>query len=735
MSDGTLKIRRGLSAERPTLAEGEFGLDTDTYDVYIGTSAGNKLITVSGGGVTAHGNLTGLDADDHNQYILVDGSRGFTGTVSGVTPTEDYHLATKAYADTISGAGGVSDHGDLTGLVDDDHTQYILSDGIRPFTGTVSGVTPTEDAHLATKGYVDTISGISADVDYNDYAITNISGVGFSGGQEITWNSDDLTLNIPTGLGPVLQVGQEQYVHVYNNTGSTISNGTAVHVIGAIDGYPLVQPSLAYDYNGVDNKIFLTTMDIPTGTSGIALERGKMREIDTSSWALGDYVWISDTVSGTLTNTRPSFPSFALPVGSVNKVGTEGVIQVHFGGGPEYTIMNAWNGVFRESFDFRTSSSGTTVTGTLEPSGSHDDMTMMFSDGFSMFDTSPPAEIILTPGTDSNPQTNYVYIPKSTKVLTASTSSWPADSVEHIKIAEVVLQSAGATASGGALRNQNWNDHIQDTSSGQGHLSHIGAAVRMKIPAAWMNGIEGTCTIDTGPTPDDVWVSTTAGTIMQMHHQSFPAFDTQTGSDIHVVNHPDNAYTRVTNLNVLLEDAAGGTLNNRSFSFVLWGVGNKTGEASHLMLNLPSDSYAFSTPNLAVSDANNYSVYTIPNKFSGVGFLISRFTFTYKNDDWVLYDTEDLRGYNPNTTAGGGAGGTGVTTYLGLSDTPSAYTGHANKHVTVNTSETALEFTTLTAANLTNAERDALTPGNGMIIYNTTSGTFNFYENGAWVTK
>jgi len=49
----------------------------------------------------------------------------------------------------------VSDHGNLSGLSDDDHTQYSLVAGTRAFTGTVSGVTPTADAHLATKLYVD----------------------------------------------------------------------------------------------------------------------------------------------------------------------------------------------------------------------------------------------------------------------------------------------------------------------------------------------------------------------------------------------------------------------------------------------------------------------------------------------------------------------------------------------------------------------------------------------------
>lgn len=60
--------------------------------------------TVSGGGVTDHSYLTGLLSDDHTQYVLADGSRGFTGVVNGVIPSSDTHLTTKGYVDTISGS-------------------------------------------------------------------------------------------------------------------------------------------------------------------------------------------------------------------------------------------------------------------------------------------------------------------------------------------------------------------------------------------------------------------------------------------------------------------------------------------------------------------------------------------------------------------------------------------------------------------------------------------------------
>jgi len=316
-------------------------------------------------------------------------------------------------------------------------------------------------------------------------------------------------------------------------------------------------------------------------------------------------------------------------------------------------------------------------------------MTMIFSDGLAILDTSPATTISLTPGTDTIPQMNYVYIPQTTKVLTISTSEWP--TAEHIKVAQVYLKSATATQTEGALKNQNWNDHIQSTTTNQGHLSHITERLRQEN-AKWDSGAEATMTVDAGSTPDDVWVSTTSGVIYQMHKHIFPAFDTETGDSLKVVNHSTTPFQSITNINTQILDANGDSLNNKSFSFVLWGVANKTGEESHLMINLPTGSYSRLSPTDAVSDYNNYSVYDISKEFQGTGFLIARFTMTYFNNVWTLFSTEDLRGKTPNTSAGGGGGGGGASSFLALNDTPSSYVGHGYKIPQVNVGETALEF-------------------------------------------
>lgn len=588
-------------------------------------------------------------------------------------------------------------------------------------TGTVTGTTLTRDTieenHLGTTANVDFTSAaelqiaqvlsvgkynekldkvISADVDFNNFSILNLSGLGFQGGQTITWNPTELTLDVPTGLGPVMQVGQETYMQVYNDTGSIIPDKSVVSPITALNDRPSISLVKSDTHEKIENGILMTTMDIPIGGVGFAVSYGIVRDIDTSGFSLGDTLWLDADTLGAITNVKPSFPDYAMQIGGVIKThATQGQIFVLPAGSIHETTQNFFNGTFREYFDFTVSSDGSVVTGSLAPADGHPNMTMIFSEGFTTLDTTPPRTIVLTAGTDGNPQVNYVYIPIGTKLLTISTSSFPT-AEEHIKIAKIVLQSAALTQTDGALVNQNTNDGLQDTDTGQGQLSDLLYRIRLG-GAAWFSGTEGTSTIVGASTPDDVFVSTTAGVVYQLHRQTMPSVDTQTGDTVHIVNHSTTPFVAISNLNTQTLDANGDDLNNTSFSFVLWGLCNKGGQPSHLALNLPTGSYAYVSPEDAVSDALNHSVYEIPRDYLGVGFLIARFTYTYKNNVWSLEDTEDLRGRYPNTSAGGGSGGIGVTTFLSLTDTESSYLGNAGQYPKINVGETGLEFYDLQA--------------------------------------
>jgi hypothetical protein len=534
------------------------------------------------------------------------------------------------------------------------------------------------------------------------------------------WNVTDHTMNISSGLGPVNQSGQEIWTVARNETGSQIDDGQVVFISGAAEGRPLIIPAKADKPTTTDRVIGIATMDIPDNTEGIVTKMGTVRGIDTSSCAAGDQLYVSASEAGAFTNVQPVYPNYILKLGNCEVSDADvGKVAINVTGRIEDILENAWNGGFLESINFTVAAAGGVITGSLANNDDTKNLTMNFSTGFQILDATPAITVILTAGSDTVPQVNFVYVPVSTKVLVTSTSDWPAE--EHIKVALVSVRSAATTQSDGALRNQNWNDHVASSDTSMGHVKHISERLRQEN-AKWSSGAEGSVTINTVPTPNEVFMSTTAGKIYQLHRQGFPALDMEASDDIHIVNDSAAAYKTVTDLGGETLDALGNTLANASFSFVLWGIANRTDTQSHLMLNLPTGVYAKNQPDDAVSDPSNFSVYDIPAQFRGVGFLIARFTFVLQagGNDWSLHSTQNLRGFTPNVTAGGGAGGGGVSTFTGQTDTPSAYTDQALKIAQVNGGETALEFTstpTITADNISDG-------GNNAII--TTTQETNF---------
>lgn len=330
-----------------------------------------------------------------------------------------------------------------------------------------------------------------------------------------------------------------------------------------------------------------------------------------------------------------------------------------------------FNGTFVESFDAMVSSDGSTVSMTLEKTGGGD-LIMNFSDGQTTLDCTPAATITLTPGTDTSPQENFVYVLQSTLGLAKSTTDWP--DVEHIRVGYFLVPSASLVNTGAAENNflyvnQNWNDEAADPT-GQGHLTHIVEKLR-HLGAVWHDGTEGTATQD----GDDLWVSVSAGVVEQLHHQVFAALNSDTaGADdsILVTNDPDGAFAEINSLNEITKHSDGDLIaNNKYVKFVLWGVANKTGAISPMMINLPSEHY--NTAADAARDVEGYADFSFPREFnleSSTGFLIAAFVCQHTASGMILQQTVDLRGQTPFTAIGGGGapGGGDVTAAAVLAD-------------------------------------------------------------------
>jgi hypothetical protein len=315
-----------------------------------------------------------------------------------------------------------------------------------------------------------------------------------------------------------------------------------------------------------------------------------------------------------------------------------------------------FNGTLVQSPTVTIAEAGGVVTMSLTGPGTSD-LTLRFSDGHTIFDATPAATIALTVGSDdASPQGNYIYILKSTKALTKSTSDWP--SAEHIKIAFFECPTAAFVSSNGVYSMHIWGDG-RENSTGQGHMSHITERQR-RMGARWFSGVSGAggndyITRGAGTTD----FKSTAGVVYQLHRHTFDAFDTSGGDVVLVKNWNGDSWHDITDLYDITADSGGNPItNNKWFNLVFWGIANESGTYQPIVCNLPSGFYH--TQSAAEQDDDVRDDFTMPTTFSNIsstGFLIARVTLQMKTGGgtWGFGSTVDLRGFSPITAKGGAA--------------------------------------------------------------------------------
>ena len=198
------------------------------------------------------------------------------------------------------GDTGVSDHGLLSGLDDDDHILYLRTDGTRSLTGNLD----------IGSNFIENMSGIDHE--------TGTAAPSYQEGR-VFYDDDAKALayyNDETAVS--LQIGQEQYVRVYNNSGSVIGNGKAVYITGADPTTELPTVALAKaNVESTAQVIGLATHEIGIDEVGYITIQGTVNGLDTSAFANGSQLFLSSSTAGELTTTEPAPPDFNVKVGFV----------------------------------------------------------------------------------------------------------------------------------------------------------------------------------------------------------------------------------------------------------------------------------------------------------------------------------------------------------------------------------------------------------------------------------
>ena len=181
--------------------------------------------------------------------------------------------------------------------------------------------------------YPSTYSNLT--VDYIDF--TTNANVAISESL-LTWNADAGTLAFGVEGGLPLNIGTENLVRVYNNTGSPLAKGDVVSVTGAQGQTPTVGLSSASSEALSRDTLGIVQETIPNGDTGFVCTFGVVNNINTYGTTAGDPIYLS-TTAGDFTSTEPQAPNHIVMLGWVVRVAntpssTNGQIFV--------TINNGW---------------------------------------------------------------------------------------------------------------------------------------------------------------------------------------------------------------------------------------------------------------------------------------------------------------------------------------------------------------------------------------------------------
>jgi len=169
---------------------------------------------------------------------------------------------------------------------------------------------------------------MEGNIDMNKNNITNVADLyfdttncvtdGMSEGR-VCWDNDKKTLSIDSGLGTVLQVGQEQTRAVKNKAGQTIYAGQITYISGSSGELETVMLADSSNDTKMHNLAMVTQPSCNNNALCQVTTVGLVHDIDTSMWIEGDHLYLSADGSGNATTTQPNFPNYNIHLGVVTR--------------------------------------------------------------------------------------------------------------------------------------------------------------------------------------------------------------------------------------------------------------------------------------------------------------------------------------------------------------------------------------------------------------------------------
>jgi hypothetical protein len=292
--------------------------------LFVGDLAPMSVNKVAGpnsfGGVFNDGSIAGMlvDSDTFSVGPFSQPSAG-TARITGTT--------------TVDGDAFFTQDVDVTGDLVVDGT--IVIDGMGDVAteswviaqGYLTAESDTLDS-VTDRGNVTTntinVGGVTSDYVLFDTTATPTPSLGMA-----YWNTDEGTVSLQVN-GVSYELGQKEAWIAKNQTGATITKGTVVMAVGALGASARILVGKMVADGSVSPRYLLgvAAENIANGADGRIIHRGKLRQFNTSAFAVGDVLYCDPATPGGLTNVEPQAPNLKLAVAFVVASGTNGALAV-----------------------------------------------------------------------------------------------------------------------------------------------------------------------------------------------------------------------------------------------------------------------------------------------------------------------------------------------------------------------------------------------------------------------
>jgi hypothetical protein len=153
---------------------------------------------------------------------------------------------------------------------------------------------------------------------------------------KMRWDSDLATVVLGLNDNVPNEIGFKNFWLVKNQTGSTITKGSLVYANGTVGASGRITVAKFIANGTIDAKLLLgiTAHDLSNGEDGYVISFGKIRQVNTDTFAAGAILYPSPTVAGVWTDVEPIAPNLDMPIGfCINSSSNNGTIAIRIASG------------------------------------------------------------------------------------------------------------------------------------------------------------------------------------------------------------------------------------------------------------------------------------------------------------------------------------------------------------------------------------------------------------------